>query len=79
MDMSTKHPRLQVVLEPPLYDAIALLAGGDGVSMSTKARDLIKEALEHLEDMALTSLAEKRAKTPGRLLTLKQARKSLGA
>jgi len=77
MDMATKNPRLQIVLERPLYEAIALLADGDGVSMSTKARDLIKEALERLEDMALLSVIEARAKRPGKLLSSREMRRRL--
>lgn len=48
--MSTKNPRLNVVLEPPLFLAIQQLAKKDGVSLSLKARDLIREALESYED-----------------------------
>mgnify|MGYP001587768277 CR=1 FL=1 len=79
MDMATKNPRLQVVLEKPLYDVIASLAGKQGVSMSTKARDLIKEALERLEDMALVSIVEARAKNPGKFVSSREMRKRLGA
>ena len=50
MDMATKHPRLQVVLDKSMYDVIETLANKQGVSMSTKARDLIEEALERLEE-----------------------------
>ncbi|MDP3787296.1 MAG: antitoxin, RHH family protein [Candidatus Omnitrophota bacterium] len=52
--MSTKHPRLNVVLEPPLYSAIKQLAKKDGVSLSLKARDLIRQALEYCEDLYWT-------------------------
>ena len=79
MDMATKHPRLQVVLEKPLYDVIAALADEQGVSMSTKARDLIESALEHIEDMALLSIAEERLKHPGKLVSSKEMRRRLGA
>ena len=77
MDMTAKNPRLQILLERPLYDAVASLAGEDGVSMSTKARDLIKEALEHLEDDALSRFVEARARNPAKLLTLRELRKRL--
>jgi len=36
------------------------LAEKDGVSLSTKVRDLLKEALEIYEDMYLAALAEER-------------------
>ena len=58
--MPTKNPRINVVLEKPLYDNIERLAKKDGVSLSLKVRDLVKEALELQEDIALSNLAEKR-------------------
>ncbi|MBI4056029.1 MAG: hypothetical protein HY399_00575 [Elusimicrobia bacterium] len=70
--MPTKNPRLQVVLEKPLYTALASLAKRERVSMSLKARDLIREALENLEDLALVSIVEKRAQKPGKLISLEE-------
>jgi hypothetical protein len=48
--MPTKHPRLNVVLEPPTLRSVERLAALDGVSLSLKARELIHEALELHED-----------------------------
>lgn len=78
MHMATKNPRLQVLLEKPLYKAVASLAHEEGVSMSTKARDLIREALEHLEDVALADVVAQRARKPAKLLTMAEMRKRLG-
>jgi len=61
--MSTKNPRLNVVVEPPVYSSIRRLAEKDGVSLSLKARDLIKEALEIYEDKYWLKRLEKREKT----------------
>ncbi len=61
--MSTKNPRLNVVLEPPVYQAILKLARRDGVSLSLKARDLIREALEFCEDVYWVKKVEAREKT----------------
>ncbi len=58
--MPTQNPRINVVLDNTLYKNIQLLAKKDRVSMSAKVKDLIKEALEIQEDMALASFAEKR-------------------
>ena len=58
--MPTKNPRINVVLEKPLYESIKRLAKKDGVSLSLKARDLVKEALELQEDIGLSRFAEKR-------------------
>jgi len=61
--MPTKHPRLNIVLEKPLYDVIKTLAHKEGISLSLKARDLIHDALEYSEDAMLTKIAEHRAKS----------------
>lgn len=58
--MPTKNPRINVVLEKPLYESIKRLAKKDGVSLSLKARDLVKEALELQEDIGLSHFAEER-------------------
>lgn len=61
--MPTKHPRLNVVLERPVFRLVERLAARDGVSLSLKARDLICEALELHEDAYLAERAHERAKT----------------
>ena len=48
--MPVKNPRINVVLEKPLYHTIQQLANRDGISLSLKVRDLVKEALEIEED-----------------------------
>ena len=69
--MPVKNPRINVVLENPLYNTIEGLASRDGVSLSLKVRDLVKEALEIEEDIALSSFAEQREKTLARSRALK--------
>jgi predicted DNA-binding ribbon-helix-helix protein len=71
MVMPTKNPRINVVLEEPLYNTIEQLAARDGVSLSLKVRDLVREAIEIQEDIALSSFAEKREKTFRRSKALK--------
>jgi len=61
--MPTINPRVNVVLEKPMYDSIRRLAKRDKVSLSLKVRDLVKEALEMEEDRALTALADRRERT----------------
>ena len=61
--MPTTKPRINVILEEPLYKCVEEMADRDGVSLSLKARDLIREALESQEDVALTSFADAREKT----------------
>ena len=61
--MPTKNPRINVVLDKPLYQNIRFLAKKDGVSLSTKLRDLIREAIDIQEDIHLARVAEKREKS----------------
>jgi hypothetical protein len=61
--MPAKNPRVNIVVEPPLYIAMQDLAACEGVSMSTVARDLIREAIDLREDVALAALADTRIKT----------------
>ena len=61
--MPVKNPRINVVLEKPLCHTIEQLATRDGVSLSLKVRELVKEGLEIEEDAALSAFAEKRERT----------------
>ena len=61
--MPTGKPRLNVVLEPPLYLSVKKLAKKDGVSLSLKARDLIRESIENYEDAYWLKKAKTRNKT----------------
>jgi len=58
--MPAKNPRINVVLDGPLYQNIRFLAEKDGVSLSNKARGLLKEALDIQEDLYLAEIAESR-------------------
>ena len=61
--MPAKNPRVNIVVEPPLYRAMQELATGQGLSLSTVARDLIREAIEFREDVSLAAFADTRMKT----------------
>ena len=61
--MSTRNPRLNVVLEPVLFSALKKLAKLDGTSLSLKARDLIREAMEFYEDSHWVNRASQREKS----------------
>ena len=68
--MPTKNPRVNIVVEPPLYTVMHDLATSQGVSMSTIARDLIREAIDLREDVSLAAFADTRMKTFGRKVAL---------
>ena len=53
----TKKPRVNTVLELPLFRAVERLARYDDVSLSEKVRDLVREAVELVEDERLEALA----------------------
>jgi hypothetical protein len=58
--MPARNPRINVVIEDRLYEMVRFLAENEGVSLSAKVRDLIREALEVQEDIHLTRFAEAR-------------------
>lgn len=68
--MPTVHQRVNIVIEPPLYKMVHDIAAAEGVSMSALARELIREALELREDVALAALAEEREQTFSRKKSL---------
>jgi len=68
--MPTKKPRVNIVVEPPLYSVMHDLATSEGVSLSTIARDLIREAINLREDVALTTFADTRMQTFDRKVAL---------
>lgn len=61
--MPTKNPRLNVVVEAPLYRTIQRLAKKNGLSMSLEARELLCEAIEISEDAYWVEKAHLRWKT----------------
>jgi predicted DNA-binding protein len=61
--MPTKNPRVNIVVEPPLYSIMHELATSEGISMSTIARDLIREAIDLREDVSLAAFADTRMKS----------------
>ena len=71
--MPTPHPRVNVVLEEPVYEGLRRWAKRDGVSLSLKVRDIVKEALESEEDRALAHLAENRERTRDKKKALSHA------
>ena len=61
--MPAKNPRVNLVLDPALYEKVQFLAEKEGVSLSAKVRDLIRESIEIQEDLCLADFAEEREKS----------------
>ncbi|MFC1825347.1 toxin-antitoxin system, antitoxin component [Thermodesulfobacteriota bacterium] len=61
--MPTKNPRINIVLDPLLFEKVQFLARQEGVSLSTKVRDLLRDSVEVNEDLYLAEIATKREKT----------------
>jgi hypothetical protein len=74
MTVPTKNPRVNVVLEQPLYDLVLSWARRDGISLSLKVRDVVKAAVEAEEDAVLAECAEKRERTFSRRKALTHAK-----
>jgi hypothetical protein len=72
--MPSTNPRVNVLLEEPVYEGLRQWAKRDGVSLSLKVRDLVKDALEAKEDRALAGLAKEREQTFDRKKALTHAR-----
>jgi hypothetical protein len=63
--MPSKNPRVNTVLAPEVHAAVALLAKKEGVSLSHKVNDLVREALELEEDAGLDAIAKRRRSSRG--------------
>jgi metal-responsive CopG/Arc/MetJ family transcriptional regulator len=68
--MATKLPRLNVVMEPYIYEAISKLAKRERLSRSLVARDLLREALVVYEDAHWDKEARAREKSLKRKKTI---------
>jgi hypothetical protein len=60
--MPTKNPRINITLEESTAGLLASLAEHEHKSISSLTKELVLEALERREDMALSALAELRDK-----------------
>lgn len=58
--MGTKKPRINVTLDPREEKFLAMLAEKEDKSISLLMRELMLEALERREDIALSMLADMR-------------------
>ncbi|MDR7523687.1 MAG: ribbon-helix-helix protein, CopG family [Armatimonadota bacterium] len=76
--MPSVHPRINTVLEPPLFEAVKKLARRDGVSLSQKVRELVREALELREDAALEELVDRRRTNPAPSIPHEELKRRLG-
>ena len=73
--MPSALPRISTVVERPIYEAVARLAKKDGVSISQKARDLLLEALELIEDAGLEAKVEQRRKNREKSIPLTEVKR----
>ena len=58
--MSTKNPRINITFEEAYLELLASLAEQENKSVSSLAKELILEALDKREDMALSEIAKAR-------------------
>jgi hypothetical protein len=76
--MPSKNPRVNTVLPPELYSAVARLAKQEGISLSHKVNDLVREALELEEDAGLDAIAKRRREARGRWVSQAEVKRRLG-
>ena len=58
--MPTKNPRINITLEASLSGLLTEIAAQEEISVSSLAKELVLEALERREDVALSALAKAR-------------------
>lgn len=58
--MPTKNPRVNITLEESSMESLDSLAKNQNKSVAGLAKELILEALERHEDLALSTVAEER-------------------
>lgn len=56
--MPTKNPRVNITFDPAVMKVVETLAKKENLSVSSVARELILEALDRREDMALSAIAK---------------------
>lgn len=61
--MGTKHPRINLVIEEPLFNILKDLSKLNSLSLSSQVKDLVVKALEDVEDIGLNRIAAYREKT----------------
>jgi predicted transcriptional regulator len=66
--MATKNPRINITIDSEAAALLDALAGKQKRSVSSIAHELILEALDRREDLALSKLAEKRDKKKSRMI-----------
>ena len=76
--MSTSSARINTVLEPGLYREVERLARAEGVSLSQKVRDLVRDALEMVEDAGWESIVERRRGKERRDVPFKEVKRRFG-
>ncbi|MEX2437707.1 MAG: hypothetical protein WD449_00450 [Candidatus Babeliales bacterium] len=58
--MPTKNPRINITVEEPTAKLIAQLAKKQHKTVASFTKELVEKALESMEDMALSAIAESR-------------------
>ncbi len=71
--MPTKNPRINITVEEAAADLLAIMAKREKKSISSIAKELILDALERREDLALSELAHMRESENGKRVKHKDA------
>lgn len=71
--MATKHPRINVTLDPETAKFLAFMAAKQNKSTSAVARDLIEQAIETDEDAYWIKVAEERIQSGEKYISHEEA------
>lgn len=58
--MPTKNPRINITIEPETMEILTQMAEQERTSVSSLSKELILDALDRREDIALTKIAYER-------------------
>ncbi|MEJ0063663.1 MAG: hypothetical protein WDO70_10835 [Alphaproteobacteria bacterium] len=71
--MPTTNPRINLTLEPQWRSILAKIAAVEGKTIAGLTKELVLEALELREDIALSALAKAREATSKKLVSHEDA------
>lgn len=71
--MPTKNPRVNITFEAQWLAVLSEMAASEGKSVSGLAKELVLEALDRREDMALSAIAKKRDTKGSKFVSHKDA------
>lgn len=70
---SLKSPRIAITFDPEIHSVLTSYAKKEHISIAKVIRDLVRNSLDHSEDIWLSRLAEHREKLSSKTVSHKDA------